>query len=185
MKRKIFININIPDKTKKRLVRATEAWQLARPGDLPVKWVKEPNFHITLIFLGFILDNAVVEVCEKVRAAVFNLEIFDIEFNRIELGPSETDPKTIWITGEANDDLRILQESIEKALGIYVTSKKTFRPHITLGRIRAHLWAELPEKPSINRDYPLIITVESADVMASEFENEGQEYTIIESCPLS
>jgi len=179
MKRKIFININIPDKTKKRLVKATEKWQ-----DLPVKLVKEKNLHITLSFLGFILDNAIFDICERVRMATEDIEIFDIEFNKIEFGPSEDDPKTIWISGEANDSLRLLHENIEKSLGIFVNSKKSFRPHITLGRIRAHKWQELAEKPNIARDFSLIISVENVDIMASEFEDEGMEYTAIESCPL-
>lgn len=179
MKRKIFISINLPDKTKKSLIRATEAWQ-----DLPVKWIKESNLHITLEFLGFIPDDNVSEMCEKVREAANSAEIMDLEFERIELGPTKEDPRQIWLIGKASEDLRILQENIEKSLNIFVASKKSFRPHITLGRIRKHKWEELEESPEIDKIFPLTITVESVDVMASEFENEGAEYTVIENCPL-
>jgi 2'-5' RNA ligase len=185
MKRKIFISINLPDRTKKGLVSATEKWQPARPGALPVKWVKEPNLHITLLFLGFVMDEAVTDICAAVKKVAEDTEIFDVNFDKIELGPSIPDPKMIWLSGEANESLRLLQENVEKALGIFVSSKKTFWPHITLGRIRARRWQELPEKPVVEKSFPLVVTAESVDVMASEFEQEGMEYTIIESCPLN
>lgn len=179
MKRKIFISINLPEKARKRLVRATEKWQ-----DLPVKWTKEQNLHITLEFMGFVLDNALPEICEAVRKAAAELEIFDLEFEKIEAGPDKDNPRLIWFSGTANENLRNLYEAIQKALNIFVSRKKEFRPHITLGRIRARKWQELESAPAIEQHFPMIITVESVDVMASEFEGDGNEYAIIESCPL-
>lgn len=179
MKRKIFISINLADRDKKRLIRATEKWQ-----DLPVKWIKEANLHITLVFLGHVADEIMIEICEKVRGAVENVEIFDLEFETIGLGPDAKSPKIIWLSGRADENLRSLHEKIEKALGMYISSKKSFRPHITLGRIRGRKWEALAPKPEILENYNLIVSVESADIMASKFENKGQEYTIIKSCPL-
>lgn len=184
MKRKIFISINLPEKARKRLAKATEKWQPAQPGDLPVKWTKEENLHITLEFLGFVLDDAIPEICDAVRKAAAEVEMFDIEFEKIELGPTKEDPRLIWLSGAASEELKNLHEKIQKALDIFVSNKKAFRPHITLGKIRQRKWQELETAPAIDRDLPMIITVESADVMASEFENEGNEYTVIESCPL-
>lgn len=179
MQRKIFISINLPERDKKRLVKAAEKWQ-----DLPVKWVKEQNLHITLFFLGHITDDAISEICAKVRQASGSKEIFDVEFDCIEIGPSAEEQRFIWLTGKPNEELKNIQEAIEKKLGIFVSGKKSFRPHITLGRIRQHKWEALNEKPKISEKFPLLITTEFVDVMASEFENESAEYTIIESCPL-
>lgn len=179
MKRKIFININLNGRDKKRLVRATEKWM-----DLPVKWTKDVNLHLTLEFMGFVLDSVVLDICNAVREAVSEVEIFDLEFEKIELGPSKDDPRMIWLTGEASEELKNLHEKIQKALDIFTTSKKSFRPHITLGKIRQHKWQELETVPAIERDFPMTVAVESVDVMASEFEGDGMEYAIIESCPL-
>lgn len=178
MKRKIFISINLPDRVKKRLIQATEKW-----ADLPVKWVREQNLHITLFFLGFIETEGIPEICEQVRYATANEELFDIEFNKLELHSTD-DPKMIWISGEANENLLKLYENIEKELGMFMSSKKSFRPHITLGRIRKHKWQEMSDKPLIDEKYPLVITAETVDIMASDFGDGGQEYTLIESCPL-
>jgi len=179
MKRKIFISINLPERTKKRLTRAIERWQ-----DLPVKWSKEKNLHVTLFFLGFVDEESMLGVCQKVSKVTENVEIFDIEFESITFGPSAEDPRMIWVKGQPNEELRMLVEKIEKELGIFSSSKKEFRPHITLGKIRKNKWNELVEKPEINKEFPLLVSVESVDVMASDFEGDDMEYAIIESCQL-
>lgn len=179
MKRKIFISINLPSKTKKRLNKAVQKWQ-----DMPVKWVKEENLHITLFFLGFVDDDTSAEICQKITNLSEAQEIFDMEFNTIELGPTMENPNQIWLTGEANEDLKNLVEAIEKELGTFTSEKKSFRPHITLGRIRKHKWEALDNKPEISEKFPLLVTAESVDVMASDFDGGDMEYAVIESCPL-
>ncbi|PJA86629.1 MAG: RNA 2',3'-cyclic phosphodiesterase [Candidatus Moranbacteria bacterium CG_4_9_14_3_um_filter_42_9] len=180
MKRKIFISINIPEKFRKRLVKATTVWQ-----PLPIKWTKEKNLHITIDFLGHVSDNLIAGICEKVHDTVRNSEIFDLEFDSIMLGPTKEQSRMIWLSGKISEEMRILQEQIEKSLDIFVASKKTFRPHITLGRIRKNKWEALKESPKIEVKFPLIVSVESVEVMASDFTDDGPEYTIIKSCPLS
>ena len=179
MKRKIFISINIPKKDKKRLTAAVSGWQ-----ELPVKWVKEPNFHLTLAFLGHVYDSAIPAISEGVKKAVLGKAMFDLNFSEIKLN-SVDDPKIIWLEGEANVELKNLQEAVEKELGIFVVAKKVFIPHITLGRIRKQKWEELELKPEIKKLLDFIVTVESVDVMASDFENGGEEYTIIDSFQLN
>lgn len=179
MKRKIFISINIPKKDKKRLVAAVSQWQ-----DLPVKLVKEPNFHLTLAFLGHVYDSALPAISEGVKRAVLGKEMFDLHFSEIKLNSAE-DPKIVWLEGEASAELKNLQEAVEKEMGIFKSAKKVFIPHITLGRIRKQKWEELETKPEIKKLLDFIVTVESVDVMASDFENGGEEYTIIDSFQLN
>lgn len=180
MKRKIFISINIPEKIQKRLLKATEIWR-----NLPVKWVKEQNIHLTLSFLGFISDDLLSEICTRVRNVAEKSEIFDLGFTEIVPAPKKEDPKMVWLTGTTSEELRILQENIEKELGIFVASKKSFRPHITLGRIRNHKWNAQKERPEIFSKFPLSLSVSSVEIVASKFAGDGPEYTIVESFPLS
>ncbi len=178
MQRKIFISINLSERAKKRLIKAIEPWE-----DLPVKWTREENLHITLAFLGHVSDESIPEICEKVRTASQKSEIFDINFDRIVIAPSEADQKMIWLSGEADDNLRDLVNNIEKELDLS-SGKKSFRPHVTLGRLRVYRWKALENRPEINVEFPLIVTAESVDVMASDFAGGGMEYSVIESCPL-
>jgi len=202
MKRKIFISINIPDKIKKRLIQTIQKWQDLPPHQdcghksnikqdgkswcegLPVKWTREANLHVTLLFLGHVDEETVPEICEKVRQTCENEDIFDIEFDKIELFPSDDDPKTVALTGPASPELLKLYENLEKELGLFTANKKSFRPHITLGRGRKYKWESLENKPSISENFSLVLPVETTDVMASDFSDGGQEYVVIESCPL-
>jgi RNA 2',3'-cyclic 3'-phosphodiesterase len=179
MKSKIFIGINIPDKAKKRLISATEKWQ-----DLPIKWTREDKLHLTLLFLGYLDEDLIPEICEKVRKASENEDTFDLEFDSIEIAPSPEKPQMVWLLGKSNENLLKIYEKLEKELGLYVAPKKSFRPHITLGRIRKFKWEVLDKQPEISEKFELIVTADSIDVMSGNFEKGENKYTILESCPL-
>ncbi len=179
MKRKIYITINLPNQIRRRLVKSGEKWQT-----LPVKWTKEENLNISLFFLGYI-DNAVVaDVCQKVREAVLEIELFDLEFEKIALAPSAEKPQEFRVVGAASEKLKSLCEAIEKELEIFVSEKKTFSPHITLGKIRKEKWEELANKPQIDEKTSFAVGVEAVDIMASHFGEGKNNFVLIESCPL-
>jgi len=179
MKSKIFISINIPDKIKKRLGMAVEKWQ-----DLPVKWVKEANLHVTLVFLGFVDEEMIPKICQKLSASLQKKESFDLEFEEINLFPSENSPRMVALLGKDSEELKNLVNDIEEGLEISYAPKKSFQPHITLGRIRKHKWEDLENKPEMREKFLVNISVNSVDIMASNFGEGGKEFAIIESCPL-
>lgn len=178
MKRKIYININIANRVKRRLIKAVEKWQ-----GLPVKWIKEENLHISLFFLGYIDNDVVFEVCRKVRKAVENMEIFDLEFEKIYLAP-DNNPQEIRVAGKASEKLKNLCETIEKELEIFTAPKKVFSPHISLGKIRKEKWGELEIKPEVDEKASFAVGAESVDIMASHFGGGKNDFVLIESCPL-
>ena len=177
-KKKIFVEINVANSLKRRLAQITAKWT-----DLPIKWMKEENLHITAAFVGYVDESVLPEICEKVGDAVADFESFDLEFNSIELGPDPSDPRMVWLTGEPCPELGMLNEIIERALGMRPTAHKEFRPHITLGRIRAIKWAELAEKPEISEKIKVSMTVDSVSIMESK--GGGAEYVSLEECPLA
>jgi len=179
MQRRIFIGISLPNDVKKRLIQRTEKWQ-----DLPVKWLKDENFHITLAFLGFVDDVKIGEICSAVKRVTQNFESFDVLFEKIELGPSVKEPRMVWIVGGVSEELRKLQETVEKTIGTFVAEKKEFRPHITLGKIRKNKWEELPEKSEVKENFKVSIPVESVEIFESRMENGKRKYDVLETCEL-
>jgi len=179
-KRKIFIEIEVPNQVKKRLVERTEKWQ-----NLPIKWARQENLHITLLFLGYVDESVMPDICQKVSEAASKIESFDIQFNKIEIGPSPEKPQTVWFAGEPSEELKNLYEAVEKELDIFQTEKKQFRPHITLGKIKKGKWEELAQTPVIEESFKISFSVDNIFVMESSAEEGGQEYHVIESCPLS
>lgn len=186
MQRRIFIAIEIPEPVKKRLMQKTEKW-----ADLPVRWGRVENLHITLAFLGYLDDEKILGICDSVNNAVKNLEPFEIFLNGIIIGPSENQPRMIWAAGEKSEELKILVEEIEKSLarldsarlGTFRREKKNFSPHATLGRIMKEKWAKLSEKPEIDEKINFVIPVDKVEIMESVFEEGKRKYLLLESCP--
>lgn len=203
MQRKIFIAVNLPQAVKKRLYQKTEKWRDSPPhqkikvntlsknqtnfwcGGLPVKWTSEDNLHIALVFLGYLEDEKIPGACLAVRQASENFQSFEISLNKIILGPNANQAKMIWTVGDKSDELKKLQEEIEKELGIFVREKKEFHPHVNMGRIRHEKWIELPENPIINEKINFVIPVESVEILESITENGKRKYLLLEDCPLA
>jgi len=163
MGHRIFIAINLPDRSKSKLAE----YQLAWP-ELPCRWTRKENLHITLEFLGYLTDEELVEVCEKTDKMASEKKSFTVRLNKICYGPGDEKPiKMVWATGEKIKELNI-------------------NPHITLGRIKTWQFRQIePEqRPEINEDIDLSFEVNSIEVMESQLERGGPKYTILQSCPL-
>ncbi len=179
MKRKIFININLNGQISRRLAKSCAKWQA-----FPVKWTKEDNLHIELFFLGYVDNEVVLDICQKVSEVVKNRAIFDLEFKKIVITPSPENPREFRAIAKSSEELKNLCEMIEKKLEIFVVSKKVFSPHITLGKIRKEKWEELEEKPLVGEKASFAVSVEAIDIMASHFGEGKNGFVLIESCPL-
>jgi RNA 2',3'-cyclic 3'-phosphodiesterase len=176
-KKKIFIEIGVPGHIKRRLAQKIVPWS-----ELPIKWMKEENLHLTVSFVGYVDESVIPDICQKINEAVNDFESFEIAFNNIELGPDRENPKMVWLSGESSKELGKLNETIEHALGMRPEEHKEYRPHITLGRIRKLKWDELSGKPNINEKLNVAMTVDSVSVMESK--GGGAEYVVLEECPL-
>ena len=180
MQRRIFIGIDLPGQVKKRLAQKIEKWK-----ELPIKWLKEDNFHITLSFLGYLEDEDLSRICESISDASNDTDMFDIELDKIELGPEKgKDARLVWFSGQSNEELKNLQQKIEKTLGIFKAEKKEFYPHVTMGRIRKNKWQALEIIPEIDEDFKVSIPVEEVSVFDSRSEETAGKFAIIESCSL-
>ncbi len=177
-KKKIYIEIQIPTQTKRRLSKKLEQWS-----QLPVKWSKEDNFHLTVSFVGYVDESVTPEICSKVSEAVENLESFDLELNKIALGPDLDNPKMVVLSGHPSEELRGLHEAVQQALGMKTEQYKQFKPNVTLGKIRKEKWNELEKKPLIDEKVHIIVPVDYVSVMESK--GGGEEYISLEDCPLA
>jgi len=163
MMHRIFIAINLPDNIKEKLA----SYQLKWP-DLPIRWTKKENLHITLEFLGNLSDDEIRKVCQNTEDFAKNHKPFMITLNKITYGPpKKMPPRMIWVTGPKIAELNLI-------------------PHITLGRIK--MWEfrqiEPEERPDVSREIDLNFEVNSLEVMESRLKRVGPDYTILESCPL-
>lgn len=188
MRHRIFIAINLPEDIKKRLSDYQKKWPT-----LPVRWTKKENLHITLVFLGYLTDEELLEVIKIIQQEVASRhQPFSINLNKIIYGPpKKMPPRMVWVEGEKSEKLGKLQKDLENSLLSSVALAKEdinseSRPyviHITLGRIREWEFRRIEpeERPEVNEEISLSFEVNSLEVMESQLKRGGPEYTILET----
>lgn len=185
-RRRIFIAINLPESVKKKLLEFQKEW-----ADLPVNWTKRSNLHITLVFIGYLDDEEVLEICQLARQISQKYQSFEIELKRICLGPPHGPARMIWLEGKVSPVLTQLKNDLENVLlnsaknGYSHGEKRSFQPHITLARIRQGEWRDLLVKPKIEKEISLIFPVASIEIMESHLSRKGPDYAALESVELS
>jgi 2'-5' RNA ligase len=183
MKKRIFIAINLSEKIKNKLLEFKDRWE-----HLPVRWTKKASLHLTLVFIGYVTDDELYNICQITREVANRHDQVSVYFEKILYGPPDKPPRMIWLKGKINDELASLISDLEKALvsgeAVFRAEKRPFSPHITLAKINMEEWHKLGEIPNIEENFKLGLNAATIDVMESELRRDGAEYTILESCPL-
>jgi len=189
MKHRIFIAINLPEDIKKELSSFQSRWP-----ELPCRWTKKENLHITLAFLGYLTDEELLEVLRTAKKVSQRHKLFSIILNKICYGPpKKMPPRMVWVEGEKSEELGKLQKDLENSLftasikSLEESEVRPYTPHITLGRIRQWEFRQIEpeERPEIEEEISLNFEVNSIEVMESELKRGGAEYTILESLLLT
>jgi len=190
MKHRIFIAINLPENIKNILSSYRDKWP-----DLPVRWTKKENLHITLEFLGYLIDEELIELFQKTKELALKNESFSIRLNKICYGPPNKKPSEVRTPSSMNlkdSSLRSTYSSTKSKSPrmVWATGEKTkefnLLPHITLGRLKTWEWRRIEpeERPEVNEEIDLTFEVNSIEIMESVLKRTGPEYIILESCPL-
>lgn len=183
MRHRIFIAINLPENVKKQLSDFQYKWL-----ELPARWTKKENLHITLAFLGYLTDEEMLEVCKITQGIACRHQPFSINLNKIIYGPpKKTPPRMIWVEGKESKELGKLQNDLNNLLQNVPVQKESraYSPHITLARIKEWEFRRIEpeERPEVNEDISLNFEVNSIEVMESDLKRGGPEYVILESIP--
>jgi 2'-5' RNA ligase len=185
MRRRIFIAINLPEEIKEELEKFKNQFS-----NLPAKWVKKENLHLTLVFLGYIRDEDLPKIIETTKNVVSTQPPFLLKIIKISYGPPKVfPPRMVWAVGEKNEELERLQANLKnRLLEIKIPQLeegKGFIPHITLARIKNWEFKrmELEERPEIEEEINLSFEVKSIEIMESHLKRGGAEYTILKSIP--
>lgn len=105
-----------------------------------VKWVAPAAMHWTVKFLGDVDILESPQICAAVARAVEPLAPFDIAARGAGAFPDPWHPRTVWIgMAEGSDEMVALHDRIEAELAPlgYRPEGRRFRPHLTIGRVRA------------------------------------------------
>jgi 2'-5' RNA ligase len=183
---RLFLAINLPTDTKREIAAATAPLREAAPD---LAWVRDPQLHLTVKFLGEQSD----ERLDEFRTAVANVAArhreIPLALGGIGAFPNFRRARVVWMGVVQEPRLELLHHDVEVACGHLgvETEGRPFRPHLTLARVKAvqpeermRVLARAAKQTSYDTD----LTVQSLDLMQSELTTVGPNYTMLLSATL-
>ncbi len=175
-----FISINLPEKLKREIHDTTEELR-RRKSD--VKWVLAENLHITLKFLGEVSEDAVKELQRGLSSVAEKSNSFRMGLRGLGMFPDKRRPRVVWIDLIDTDELKKLQEMVEKAtitLG-FEKEDRPFSPHLTIGRVKSFMgmgYLLTAVEAIKDKDFGNI-GVDAFSLMKSDLKPSGAQYTTL------
>lgn len=179
LQRKLYVGIPLSSALRKRLTRDMQTWP--KEAIIPAL---EDNLHITLLFLGFVQEERLAEICVTLEEACADCEAFELTFTGMRLVDDPEHPKMIWLSGEPSDALKHLYTAIEHRFSEFSTEKKSFRPHVTLARIKRNRWQNPGVQPVLDASLQLMESVDTVALLESLTLNGKRRYDVIDTFAL-
>lgn len=133
---RLFIALPLPDAAREQI---DEVRRQLKPHGWPVKWVDPGLAHMTLKFLGDTNHGKIRKIEDRLGDISASSEPFSLSSARCGAFPSLDRPQVLWI-GLAGQRSRAidLAGAIDQAMSTieFAPERRSFRPHITIGRVR-------------------------------------------------
>lgn len=150
-------------------------------------WARRETLHLTLRFLGDVEPDGLEGVSEAVRAAAACVSPFTLTTSGVGVFPDARRPRVVWVGVEAGSGLFELYEAVERELELvgFRRERRSFRPHLTMGRIRD------PEAAAGLREALAALEVPREETLATEVRvmkstlaRGGAVHEVLERVPL-
>lgn len=142
---------------------AGELAQMARELErFPVRLIAPADIHLTLVPPWN--EVSIPEAVGKLGRVADRFGVFTLEFRHVGYGPEPRRPRLLWAECAAGPDLTRLYAELLLAFG--QTDERSFRPHVTLARLRGN-GVVIARKYPVDRDLALAQRVGSVELMQS------------------
>jgi 2'-5' RNA ligase len=140
------------------------------------------NLHVTLKFLGDIVDSELDDILGAMAMAAEGVSGFELQSQALRFLPARRRPRLVALAMSQPAELAKLYEQHEQAMlaAGFRAEGRRYTPHITLGRFRKPP-RDLPELPAAP---PTGFLVESIRLVESKLTPHGPEYSHLAETPL-
>jgi len=157
-----------------------------RRTDPKPRWVSPAKLHVTLKFIGHVLDERLA--CIDRALAAIAAPPFILEFRGLGFFPTDRRPAVFWAGIESPPELAALAGRIDKSLVSCGVPREVrpFAPHLTLARFKqTHLSLSLRSQSEKFGDRSFgKQMVTDFHLVESKLKSTGPEYTTLRSFPL-
>ncbi|MDF1504287.1 RNA 2',3'-cyclic phosphodiesterase [Roseisolibacter sp. H3M3-2] len=182
---RLFVALNLPDAVRAEVVEALGPLRGAIPPGV-VSWVREPNLHLTLRFLGEVPAERAAALAGALDHTVADAVAPTLTLGGIGAFPTRERPRVLWVGVEMNVALAALYQKVDDlcdTLG-FGRESRPYRPHLTVGRVRAGR-----RPPALDGAFLTTprwsVRVPTVDLMSSELAPGGARYRVLRAAPLS
>jgi len=176
-----FLAVEIPGYIRKKINNFIEE---EKSKELPIKWVKFENLHITLKFLAEIDENKKEEIIPVVKELCKKYVRFNMNLQGLGCFPDPRNPRVLWIGVAQGKEIlcNIARELEENLVQFGFKKEKRFHAHLTIGRIKKFCKVDDILAKNIDTE---IFSVDSIVLFKSKLKPEGPIYQELEKFTLS
>jgi 2'-5' RNA ligase len=181
--RRLFIAINIPEDIKSNIAKKNDVLESLLPG---ARYTGKENWHLTIVFLGWQPDEAVMPIIEAMNETVKKFSAPEISFSDISYTPADGAPRMVWLNGSEKTSKSIspLKEFLEDSLlnekVRFKLENRKFNSHVTLNRFSDISKKDLPELGEKFKGFNWQFMAGSLDLMESHLSRGGSRYEILQ-----
>jgi len=187
MEIRLFLAFELPPDIKRVI---TEVSRTGRELPLGLRWIKSDNIHLTMVFMGNVLEEKIQSIGETAKRVCARTDPFDVSPGGLGFFGNRRHPRVLWM-GLNGDIYRMgrFRDALQKSLkpfGIKM-ERRPFKPHLTLGRFKkgARPWPHLDHMIS---EYANLrgraCSLENLVLFKSDLTPGGAVYTKLDVWPL-
>ena len=177
-----FCAVELPDNVRERLREHIQRLREAVP-EAAASWTRVENIHLTLKFFGNVDVDRIPAISGAASRAVKEFSPFQIGVGSTGVFPKPSRPQVLWIgVSDPSGKLSSLQRQLENecAREGFDKEDRTYRPHLTIARLRKPDGARRLADTHLQMKFePSEITIKQLVVFRSELSSKGSKYTAL------
>ena len=155
-----------------------------------VRWTEPSSRHVTMKFLGDVVDEDLLAVCQIAAEIASQFDPFEFSIARIVSVPPEGHMRMVWAEiGDPTGRLTEMADQLNEAFASlgYRYENRAFRPHLTLGRVKGGQCIDELRHAIDSGGWPIIEPqyAEELVVYSSQLTKAGPIYTALTRAPLA
>lgn len=152
---------------------------------LPIRWMAPANIHLTLTFLGDTAPNRLQAIEEALITTSQGHRPMQLQAAGLGVFPRLNNPRVLW-AGLKGDiyALAALKKAVDNVLseldlGLKIDGRRSFRPHLTLGRFRHKIASQklVDVIRELGKKQPISFNVDRVHLFNSTLRPQGAVYT--------
>ena len=185
---RLFIAIDL-DEAARDAIAAEQARLKKALGDRSsLKWVRDEQMHLTLVFLGEVPDDGAPRLIETIGRRI-DRPSFDASFEGVGVFPPHGAPRVLWVgVADGAQEMIAVQRELAgrvRQLGV-VLEDRPYHPHLTLARWRESGAADRRRVGEATKATTIArVHVDHATLYRSRLSPSGSTYTPLARATLS